>query len=1447
MEHGVPTDFEPKEKNVQKRIVKWEKALSEGKTTSNYDMLLRYEGLVAKLTEYKKRELEREADVQYNANGVAILSDKLLQFVKDELTRQELAEHEIDFIKFDEQKGELVYDLSLHPSADRIERLLTALVYKRLIRQKINGEALIQVSGVGFEPANVRKPTEEEKDRYGTNFLPFYRKGPDGKTSAMKVKIAIQGDFKKLLKHPDVTKRAKEKKITTLQALNELIRDEAWLNKGENRQMITMSGVRIPVQGINSMEFAEVFEFLPENAGNIIILPTEIVGKSGSDFDIDKLTMMFPSIISTSKGVSIVKYDSKYEGQEESRRAELDNLYKKKSVVQDKIMDILKREEEEGIINVRKEIKDAIDKLKKQRTDLIYELSYNITNFDVINQSIDSADEQLNELFDGLYNISETVKKIKSEELDPIIDAIDNEKMAIASGSSKGIENDLLKTVIDVLSIEQNFTELVTPNSTDLLTPLAERYSSSRDYNSYETINNNGDSYMYNDKKRISATRIFELGYNRYKQISNNIGKKTLGLGAVDNTYNAIFNRINFYMNPFFEMSYKEGDEWVDYTIQQTIRMPHNTIKVKGNDAVSLASLYDVNNKNNIAKIISQMINGWVDVAKDAWIFDIQGNIEVSPTLLFMIQAGVPLDQAVAFVSQPIIKKYVDKQRYMKSTFGVTMGVSAMDAKQYRSSARREILKDMGLSKYGDLSTKNQKRTVYTRIIPAVLDTAPDNTFDLAKLDSRIMGTMADPEIYDMRAFLHFLELEDMSAATTEVKLSMNFDTTKTTSLFAAREKLAKSYNLDTNVRIPENIRETIQKNSSIGSFNVQPFMINMLSNLFPLRDSSEFRYFIDENVDPYNFRFKMPGSFRNKEQFINTFRNDFTSYMLQRYIYDPKNFDINAPYKGASISSDITGIPRLEYGAFVKKVEDGYKMYVDFAQINKDFQTKAYSKENFRDAYGLAPVSENYFKSGSPEVAKNSYYKFVYERESLRQMIPYKTYNTTEDFNQRLKALNIYFKPLAGENNETFEKRMGQRAYEDYLRDTALLNKINIPFMMKDTNGYAKKFIEIDAMYPDLKNSYRVLSSLRYVNNKSSKNLRFSENILSADDINIYHDDLIKLSNPSVVKVSDPIENQRISNIFALFPVFAFLQSGQDTKGVYSLGKIISTNQIAQILDGPREEFLDGMTEQGYLDAYWAAFQKQYAPMQTEEGDVITTKKRMKVYYNYSATGKADEDFIRASENDNSVLLYDDNISKYDDFESEIKDWVSGQSKNSIVVYDGAMSDFDLKKADSGRIKDKYTSTVLRDMVAKGEVPSDRVFGITTKKRGYITSSNQFMNVKTDEEFDNFKAVIDNEIDRLIELRDDPNNPKTLIFSNRGYGLSLLGYGRTETISNADLILKDPPAARAYKYLSQMLYDNFGYVNPGFLDAKAGEYVTENQPVTDSEVKDLIYECYYS
>ena len=60
--------------------------------------------------------------------------------------------------------------------------------------------------------------------------------------------------------------------------------------------MITIIGPRIPTQEHNSMEFLEVYEFLDPKAGNIVILPSEIVAKSGGHFDVDKITFMFPSI-----------------------------------------------------------------------------------------------------------------------------------------------------------------------------------------------------------------------------------------------------------------------------------------------------------------------------------------------------------------------------------------------------------------------------------------------------------------------------------------------------------------------------------------------------------------------------------------------------------------------------------------------------------------------------------------------------------------------------------------------------------------------------------------------------------------------------------------------------------------------------------------------------------------------------------------------------------------------------------------------------------------------------------------------------------------------------------------------------------------------------------------------------------------------------------------------
>ena len=74
--------------------------------------------------------------------------------------------------------------------------------------------------------------------------------------------------------------------------------------------MVSITSVRIPTQGYNSMEFMEVYEFLPEETGDIIVFPSELVAQSGSDFDIDKMTMFKPNILNI--GGEAVYVDSSF-------------------------------------------------------------------------------------------------------------------------------------------------------------------------------------------------------------------------------------------------------------------------------------------------------------------------------------------------------------------------------------------------------------------------------------------------------------------------------------------------------------------------------------------------------------------------------------------------------------------------------------------------------------------------------------------------------------------------------------------------------------------------------------------------------------------------------------------------------------------------------------------------------------------------------------------------------------------------------------------------------------------------------------------------------------------------------------------------------------------------------------------------------------------------------
>ena len=112
-------------------------------------------------------------------------------------------------------------------------------------------------------------------------------------------------------------------------------------------------------------------------------------------------------------------------------------------------------------------------------------------------------------------------------------------------------------------------------------------------------------------------------------------------------------------------------------------------------DVISLASLMPYNvDYYTISDAINQLMNGWVDVAKKGWVFDIQATKEVSPTLLMMIQSGVPVDQATYFVANRLTRMYVEKQKFAKSLVydAVNKKVIPVNKRNYRNQALYDLV-----------------------------------------------------------------------------------------------------------------------------------------------------------------------------------------------------------------------------------------------------------------------------------------------------------------------------------------------------------------------------------------------------------------------------------------------------------------------------------------------------------------------------------------------------------------------------------------------------------------------------------------------------------------------------------------------------------------------------------------------------------------------------------
>jgi predicted kinase len=1028
-------------------------------------LVKRYLDNVSDYTELVKLELLEEIGFDETPDGEYKARDKesigkLLSLVRNNLDREESYSDEmLNFIDALDS-GELLHDLSLHPEALKIEKLLLSLINKRVIKQKVKGEPLVQVSSAFYEnnlteSPNFRNATDADKKKWvGSNLLPTYHKKADGKTAAMKVMIALQGDYANLL-----NLEYKGATIGDIYTLNKAIKDDEWLdaNDGANRKAITLVGVRIPVQGLNSMEFMEVYEFLPPQAGNIIIPPAEIVAKSGGDFDIDKLTIFMTNI-------------------------------------------------------------DMDGKLKERTYKNTAELKASLQNIK------DNEDESITKAF----------KQQKA-----------------------GVENDLMNDIKEILELPQNFVSLVTPNGTFLLKDIADKLAADvMEYDPFKNYMTDTTTEPEKGKKIISATRVLEPLYNLYKHESNIVGKKTLGLGAIENTMNVLLNSIGALMPETYTNSYSK------LTRSTVIGLRHNVRNVNGKDRISLSNLYDVDNVNKIADIFSQAMNGWVDVEKDAWIFFIQGNYEVAPILLYLIKAGVPVKEAIYFVSQPLVREYVDEQRLAKSTFASVLGKAPEEKAFVKFQSASNII-----NKYFNPSVLPAKGKADVRfetgrkLFDKLMKDRKDKHFTEKEMlqliqDSKKNNNFKSSDL-SLTMFLHYLDIEDQIKGITQVKMNSNPDTNTKSVLSDIETSEARLENLENNPEL-QPIISALMSNSVISSFFNNKLALSLAAPLFKLRYNDAIRRFIKSEDDSNALRENIKSTFgeSGRDNYLNTFRNDLVSYIFQNRL---AKTDIKKGY----VSYDAKELPSKQmlsdkFGAFVKTNKDGSKtLFYNLKNLEDEFTSGVWKEKanepNYYSQLGLHPVPANTFTIAKGNNTQ-AYTRFVMEREYLR---------------------SIY--PIA-------ETGLEKTAYEEFLANRALDNTFNVNHLFSDPkNAFAVRLYDIILNNPKLVNKFDVLSKLELDNN--TQNTMFNLNLIDRDidniKANIYTKNLTDLADPVLLKglanelsLSDQdIEN--ISYLFSRLPLFAYLQSGIN-KTKSNLVPYVSTEPFLNIMDDAVKDFTE-------------------------------------------------------------------------------------------------------------------------------------------------------------------------------------------------------------------------------------------------------------------------------
>lgn len=310
-------------------------------------------------------------------------------------------------------------------------------------------------------------------------------------TEPLECRITLTKEFVKLLNLSD-PKRSGQK-VGTLDRLNELLKDNKFVEKYRKELTITFS--RPPVQGPNSMGFAQVVEFFSPTAGNILQLPKEFMHQAGIDFDYDKEKVLLPSLTDDGLYLSGERIKEKLSELEEEHQ-ELRDIF----AYVDEYVEESESYEDSTDLNALK--------LSLLGKDNFTKLVQNI--FGLGEVDLDKIPEKIIEIEDKAFEYL----KLKFEE-------------------KKLNNNKLLESIVNSLEVPELYSELILPNTDSTVKPLAQ--ANGNDINNVNTLPVGNSVYTY-----FENLKVFKMF---------NDAKELLGSFALQNVFSQLIAPLNINMN----------------------------------------------------------------------------------------------------------------------------------------------------------------------------------------------------------------------------------------------------------------------------------------------------------------------------------------------------------------------------------------------------------------------------------------------------------------------------------------------------------------------------------------------------------------------------------------------------------------------------------------------------------------------------------------------------------------------------------------------------------------------------------------------------------------------------------------------------------------------------------------------------------------------------------